>query len=417
MRAILTLTITVVVVGSILAAEPTTWPQWRGPSRDGHIVQSAPWPNSLREPALRVSWNVADLGASYSGPIVAADRVFVTGTIEKKREVVRALDRETGKELWKVEWEGAIAVPFFAARNGDWIRATPAYDGETLYVAGIRDVVVALDGKTGQERWRVDFPKLLQTPLPTFGFVCSPLVHGDALYVQAGASFVKLDKRTGKILWRVLKDDGGMMGSAFSSPVWTKLGGRDQLLVQTRAQLAGVDPTDGKVLWSRAIPSFRGMNILTPVPFGEGVFTSTYGGNTQWFPVNATSEAFTVGQGWSLRYEGNMSTPVVVNGHAYLLGKDQRFLCVDLKTGKELWRTDRRFGQYWSLVVNGDQLLALDQTGKLLLIRANPKECELLDERTVGTGETWAHLAICGEEVFVRDLHGLTRFRWSTPTK
>ena len=41
--------------------------------------------------------------------------------------------------MWKAEWPGAMSVAFMAKRNGDWIRSTPAYDGDSLYVAGIRD--------------------------------------------------------------------------------------------------------------------------------------------------------------------------------------------------------------------------------------------------------------------------------------
>ncbi|MCZ7641170.1 MAG: PQQ-like beta-propeller repeat protein [Verrucomicrobia bacterium] len=90
----------------------------------------------------------------------------------------------------------------------------------------MRDVLVALEAATGRERWRVDFVKLLQTPLPAFGFVCSPLVDGEGLYVQAGASVVRLDAATGRLVWRALEDDGGMWGSAFSSPVIVELGER-----------------------------------------------------------------------------------------------------------------------------------------------------------------------------------------------
>jgi outer membrane protein assembly factor BamB len=398
-------------------AEPPTWPQWRGPTRDGHVAPAAPWPDSLTDDALTVRWKASDLGDSYSGPVVTADRVFVTGTVGKTTEVVRALDRATGKELWKASWDGAISVPFFAARNGSWIRATPAADADTVYVAGMRDVLVALDAATGKERWRVDFPKQFDAPVPTFGFVSSPLVHGDAVFVQAGAALVKLDKRTGKVLWKALKDEGGTMGSAFSSPVLATLAGAEQLVVQTRTKLAGVDPATGDVLWSREIPAFRGMNILTPVVVGGGVFTSTYGGDTRWFPVTAKGGKAEPGAGWSFRYEGYMGSPVVVGGHAYFLGKDQRAVCVDLTAGKEAWRSEKRFGQYWSVAANRDKLLALDQKGVLYLFRANPTEFDPIAERKVGDGETWAHVAVCGDEVFVRDLTGITAFRWSPPAK
>ena len=59
-----------------------------------------------------------------------------------------------------------------------------------------------------------------------------------------------------------------------------------------------------------------------------------------------------------------------------------------------------------------DRILALDQKGKLLLLKANPEKFELLDERKVSDEETWAHLAVCGDELFVRELNALSAFRW-----
>ena len=90
-----------------------TWPQWRGPTRDGVVASSFTWPDKLQGEALQQIWRV-DLGPSYSGPIVTADKVFITETLNKKTETVKALDRKTGKSLWVREWEGAMAVPFFA---------------------------------------------------------------------------------------------------------------------------------------------------------------------------------------------------------------------------------------------------------------------------------------------------------------
>jgi outer membrane protein assembly factor BamB len=155
------------------------------------------------------------------------------------------------------------------------------------------------------------------------------------------------------------------------------------------------------------------MNILTPVAVGsDGLFTSTYGGNTRLIRIASEGGKFATNDAWTMRYEGNMSTPVVVDGHAYLLGRDKRLLCVDLKTGKEAWATDERFGDYWSLVANRDKILALDNRGMLYLLKANTKGFELLDKRKVADAETWAHLAVCGDEVYVRDLSALSLWRW-----
>ena len=337
--------------------------------------------------------------------------MFVTGTAEMKNEVVMALDRKTGKELWRAEWPGAMLVPFFAMSNGSWIRSTPCFDGESLFVAGMRDVLVSLDAKTGKEQWRLDFVKELASPLPAFGFVSSPLLDGDSLYVQAGASFVKLDKKTGKIIWRALKDEGGMMGSAFSSPVMATLTGQRQLVVQTREKLAGVDPQTGEVLWEQQVPNFRGMNILTPVVFGDGIFTSSYQNKSWLFNVAKSDGKFKVNEAWSEKAPGYMSTPVVIDGYAYIHLQNERFACIDLTTGERTW-TSKPYGKYCSLVAQKDLILALDQTGRLLLIKANPKQFELLGEQKVADEETWAHLAVCGDELFVRELKALSVFRW-----
>ena len=411
-KAVLAIATVLFVTGQIAkAADPTErWPQWHGPTRDCFVSGPA-WPTSLGKDHLKLLWHV-DLGPGYSGPIVAAERVFVAETKEKKTEIVRALDRATGRELWKSDWPGAMSVAFMAKRNGDWIRSTPAYDGESLYIAGMRDVLVCLDAKTGKQRWRVDFVERFKAPLPDFGFVCSPLVVGNFVYVQAGAGFCKLDKQTGKVLWRVLTDAGGMFGSAFSSPILSTIGGKAQLVVQTRLKLAGVEPESGKVLWSQDIPAMLGMNIVTPTVDGDRIFTSAYGGGSRLLEIKRTGEDFQVQTVWKTSLQGYMSTPVTIDGHAYLHLRSQKFTCVQLKTGKQTWTTSGRYGQYWSLVAQKNLILALDQQGELLLIRAKPDKFDLLDSKKISDEETWGHLAVCGDQVFVRELNGISAYRW-----
>ena len=398
---------------AVAQAADSDWPQWRGPTRDGQFTGPT-WPEKLDTNHLRQLWRV-ELGSSYSGPIVAGDRVFTTESKDKKFEVATAFDRETGKEIWRVQWEGALRVPFFAKSNGDWIRATPACDGESLFFAGMRDVLVCLDAQTGKERWRCDFVKKLGAPLPDFGFVCSPLVDGEFVYVQAGASFVKLNKRTSELVWRTLADKGGMWGSVFSSPMFAELSGKRQLIVQTREKLAGVDPADGKVLWEQHVEGFRGMNILTPVADNDMLFSSTYGGKTIGFKIAQADGKFTVTEAWNHKAQGYMSTPVIINGIAYEHLKSQRVMAIEVVTGRELWTSDQSFGKYMSLVAQGDRILALDQRGQLFLFRANQKKFDLLAQRKLTDAETWAHLAVAGDELFVRELNALTAFRWSHP--
>ena len=155
MRFLKSLTALICLPALSLAADRAQWVQWRGNYRTCTVAQAA-WPESLKPEHLKEAYRVP-LGPSYSGPIVSENKVFITETVNKENEVTRALDRDTGKELWKVELPGAMSVPFFAASNGSWIRATPVYYGKRLFVPGMLDVLVALDAETGKEVWRADF--------------------------------------------------------------------------------------------------------------------------------------------------------------------------------------------------------------------------------------------------------------------
>ncbi len=387
------------------------WPQWRGPTRDAKVTTTRPWPSTLEN--SRERWRVP-LGPSYSGPIVWGNRIFVTETKNKETEAVRALDRTTGSELWKASWTGAISVPFFAKSNGSWIRSTPACDGESLFVAGIRDVLVCLDVATGAKRWEFDFPERLGTAIPAFGCVSSPLLVGEFVFVQAGGGFAKLHKRTGELIWHVL-DGGEGMDSAFSSPILAKVSDSTQFLVQMRDELAGVRPADGHVLWRQKVPAYRGMNILTPTVHGNGILTSTYKNKTFFYSLTNQGGSFTSHETWKSSAQGYMSSPVVIGEHVYLHLGNGRFCCIDLRDGQETWRS-KPFGKYWSMAVSGNRILALDERGQLLLIEANPDEFRLLDRKSVSDEECWAHIAVSGADVLVRDLAGLTLFDWQPQT-
>jgi outer membrane protein assembly factor BamB len=154
------------------------------------------------------------------------------------------------------------------------------------------------------------------------------------------------------------------------------------------------------------------MNILTPVAHGDTVFTSTYGGRTTGFKVTQTGGTFAVAEAWRHKAQGYMTTPVVIGGVAYTHLKSQRIMAIDVATGSERWTSDATFGKYWSLIGQGDRLLALDQRGILFLLRANSEKFELLDQRKLTTAETWAHLAAAEDGLFVRELNALTAYRW-----
>ncbi len=387
------------------------WTQWRGPNRNGKI-EAGDWPSSLGEETLKKQWSNV-LAEGYASPVLTEERVFSVETRNKSEEVVRAFDRDSGDQIWEYVLPGAMKVPFFAAKNGSWARSTPATDGTRLFVLSMLDVLTCLEVSTGREIWQVDFKEREGIGVPSFGGVSSPLIDGDSIIVQGGSAVAKLNGGNSENIWRVLEDRRGMFGGAFSSPVITHLHGLRQLVVQTRSTLGGINLGNGDILWSTPVEASRGMNILTPAVVGNRIFTATYGGGSFCYEVLENSEGFSVELIWQKKkIEGYMSSPVIVGNHIYHHGRDKRLRCMSIETGESLWVSDRVFGQYWSMVANGSRVLALDQSGELFLFEASPLSFEMIDERKISDEATWAHLAISGNQLFVRSLKGLAAYHW-----
>jgi outer membrane protein assembly factor BamB len=410
MRLIVSVVLTCLVSVPSIAGD--SWSQWRGPARDGAVpADTAPWPDDFS--TLEQAWRVP-LGKGYPGPIVAGNRVFTVESVDRKTVAARAFDVTTGEELWKRTWPGTGSVPFFAKANGDWVRSTPATDGKLLFVGDMSEVLMALDVATGEVAWQIDFPAKYDTNVPDFGFASSPLVDGDFLFVQAANSLVKLNKATGEEVWRRLNHSGAIQASgAFSSPTMETIAGRKQLLVQTRHELYGVDPDSGDVLWSHEVPNFRGMNILTPVVHGDSIFTSPYKQQSFMYAVKRGDDAFEISEAWTNKATAYMSSPVVIDGHAYMHLGNGRLECMDLETGTSRWRTEPLGSKYWSMATQGDKIMALDSSGALHLVKADPASFKKLDTKAVSDEDTWGYVAVAGDTIFVRELEGISAWRWT----
>lgn len=399
---------TFIPIADSLRAEPA-WNQWRGPTRDGH-AGDAEWPSRLNGP-LQLQWKKA-LGPSYSGPVTMNNLLFVTETVDQQFERVTALDRTNGEVVWTSQWEGSMAVPFFAAANGSWIRSTPACTEDALVVLGMRDVLVCFEPQSGAERWRIDFPAKYQTPLQSFGAVCSPVILDDAVYVQLGGGLTKINLADGQVVWRVLQGGDSMMSSgAFSSPSVATIAGKQQLLVQTREELCGVSPDSGDVFWKEPIEAFRGMNILTPLAIGDRVFTAAHSGKSQLFEIQSVGDQMQVTELWNQKTQGYMSSPVKIDDSIYLHLKNERFTCLAVDDGSIRW-TSPPAGKYWSMVHNGQSILALSSDGYLRLIDANPSDYQVLDEMKVAD-DSWAYLAVDGNQMIIRALDSIQVYQWN----
>lgn len=105
-----------------------------------------------------------------------------------------------------------------------------------------------------------------------------------------------------------------------------------------------------------------------------------------------------------------MSSPVVIGETIYLHAKNQRLVALSVDDGAVRW-ISRPFGKYWSMISDGERLLALDETGELILIEPDDKELRIADRLKVAD-DSWAHLALQDRRLIVRDLAALKVFRF-----
>jgi hypothetical protein len=105
-----------------------------------------------------------------------------------------------------------------------------------------------------------------------------------------------------------------------------------------------------------------------------------------------------------------MSSPVLIGDTIYLHQKNQRATALGTEDGDIRW-TSSPFGKYWSMVTNGKKILALDNTGELLLVTPSSVALEI-DDRMKVANNCWAHIAIQNDLVIIRDLNALKVYQW-----
>lgn len=365
-----------------------SWPQWRGPSRDGIVADPGldAWMHGNMSP--REVWSTP-LGAGFSGLVVSsapgavAVTTWVDGDRDSGREVVGALDVHTGEVLWTVSL-GEVK----GSAHGDGPRSTPlvTQEGVVFAMGSFGDLVAVRLGdppdgspKNAVEIWRRDLGRLAEGEEPDWGFAASPLLSpdGDRLFVHLGgpASVLALDPATGDTLWQVESFRG------YASPVVAELAGREQLLSLTGSELLGLDPASGKVLWRSPRETYYGLNAADPIVMADGqVFLSAhYNAGAALLRVRAETDAdadantaWTVEELWSSRrLRNHFATSYPWPEGDLVVGFDGEFLAaLDAASGELLWKA-RGTGKGQALRIESEPV----EGGARLLVLSD--ECEL----------------------------------------
>ena len=288
---------------------------------------------SVDEGSKDVKW-ASDLGSkAYGGPVIAGGKIFVGTNNMKPRDkkytkdgqpidmgVIMAFNEPDGKFLWQNAY-----FKLAAGRVQDWPRegicSTPIVEGDRMYYVDNRAEVVCADSASGKEVWKLDMIKDLGV-FPHNLAVCSPLLVGNHLFLVTSngvdeghinvpapkaPSFIKLDKRNGKVLWqdnsppvrltevpkqgdqesffkRLVNRGELIQHGQWSNPAYAKVNGQPQVIFPGgEGKIHAFDPDTGKLLWTfdcnpkdaRYELSGRGTRsdfIATPVIYDNKVY-------------------------------------------------------------------------------------------------------------------------------------------------
>jgi len=372
------------LVASAGAALAADWPVYRGPSHNG-ISAEAGWfaPGAK----LAVAWQ-QKVGTGCSSMAVVGDRVYTMGNV-RNTDTVYCFSAD-GKLVWKFPYPCPLQPKLYEGGPS----ATPTVADGKVYTFSKLGHVHCLDAKTGKKLWGVQ----LDAKAPTWGFAGSPLVLGEAVYLNAGPAGTALKKASGDVLWSSGTDRGG-----YSTPVPFEQGGRTLLGMLGAKSVLAVQASDGKVAWQHPWKTSYDVNAADPIILdgGKRVFVSSgYGTGCALLKVDGAS----VSEIWRNKNMRNKHTnSVVCNGAVF--GFDETSLaCIDLAGGQEKW--SKSGAGRGALMLADGKLVILFERGKVAVAEASPDAYKELAAVQAVSGKCWAAPVLANGRIYARSKAG-----------
>jgi outer membrane protein assembly factor BamB len=356
----LSLSLAAVLLG--LPAAAGDWTQFRGPGGGVSAEKDLPVKWGKDEGLL---WKAALPGRGLSNPVIAAGRIYLTACsgFKERRLHVLCLDEVSGKKRWERQFTATGSTSCNPMTN--MAAPTPATDGKSVYALFATGDLAALD-RDGTLLWYRSLVGDYAGVTNQVGMAASPVLAGGTLLLpleNAGDSFAAgLDTKTGKNRWKVKRP----RDINWVTPIVFTSGGQTAAVFMTSKDATAYDPATGNVLWTiqdgfSSIPSPAQGGGLLYLP-GGGVRALKPG------PPGSTPET-----AWRTnKFADGHPSPVYHAGRLYGLTKVAA-VCLDARTGKEVWRARIDGPCAASPVVADGKLYAVSQKGRTTVLQLGDK--------------------------------------------
>lgn len=366
------------------------WNQYRGPNRNGH----AP------EQGVSLSWGTAPsiiwktpCGEGHSSVLTDTEFVY---TLEQNgdEETLYSRNLSNGKVNWKffqkTKWNDMM--------GGPGPRSTPTLLNGKLYALFSNGMLCRIDAETGKPDWKI---MTINTDyeFPEWGISCSPLIWKDRIILNLGGeknAVTAYSIDNGNLIWESDFHGSGV----YISPSILNMLGEDHLIAAVEGKIAGINPKNGKTLWEKPWKIFlNNAQIVQPIALSDSSFllAAGYGKGAECFSVkkDSGSAKYSIISQWkSKNLKAKFSNPVLKDGYLYGLSENL-LVCLDAKTGELKWR-GKKYG-YGRVLISGNKLLVLGNTGVFSIAEATPKEfTEIYSQPLLSNVRCWNGPALVG---------------------
>jgi len=380
------------------------WTMFRGANRDNISRSHSKLFRVWDKEGPKKLWQI-EVGEGYAGPAIKDGRVYLMDyDRENKKDALRCLSLEDGKEIWR------LTYPVSIKRNHGLTRTIPALNDKYVIAMGPKCHVVCADRISGEFKWGIDLVKEYGATVPQWYAGQCPLIEGNTLILAPGgkdALLMAVDCDTGKVKWKTPNPDNWQM--THSSIIPMEFAGKRMYVYCAKLGAVGVSADDGALLWKLPDWKISIATVPSPLPIGGGkiFFTGGYGAGSLMVQLKEENGKFDVQKVFKIEptvFGSTQHTPIFYNNHIFGVRADGQFVCLTTD-GKVVWTSSPK-NQYGlgPFLLADDLFYVLADTGKLSLIQADTTEFKLLSQaKVLDANEAWGPMALVDGCLLLRD--------------
>ncbi len=387
-------TMLVLTLGLCLTVNAGDWPNYRGPNYDGISSETgwtAEWPSS----GPKVLWE-ASIGTGFASIAVKDGRAYTMGNINNN-DILYCFDAANGKKIWEKSYD----CPLYDQNHEGGPCATPTIEGDAIYTFSKDGDAIRFNAQNGDIVWRTKLNKDHGFQHPRWHFSGSPLIVGDLVILNAGATGVALNKADGSIAWQ-----SGKAVSGYATGVPFAIGNQKCVALMVSNQIVALNPATGDVIWRFPWRTNYDINAADPIIIDNMIFISSgYNHGCALLKIEGNK----VSEIWQNKNMKNQINCSVQHGE-YIYGFDGQvggsgsLTCIDIKTGERKW--EQKGMGTGSLMLADGKLIILGERGKLVIAQASPDGYKELASAQILSGKCWTYPVLAEGRIYARNAAG-----------